>query len=139
MRSRTSLVQTIGRSARNVDGKAILYADKITDSMQYAIDETQRRREKQMAHNTQHGITPQSVKKALSKAFDHMQTKDKVAKGNALHDDVISEFLHNPAKMRKHIDKLKKKMITAAGDLEFETAARLRDEIKVLEDRELGV
>ncbi len=138
LRSRTSLVQTIGRSARNVDGKAILYADKITDSMQYAIDETERRRKKQIAYNKEHGITPKSVKKALSNAFDHVyEQKSEVS--HTLHDSVVQEFFHNPAKMQKHIEGLKKKMHLAAGDLEFEEAARLRDEIKALEVKELGV
>lgn len=142
LRSKTSLVQTIGRSARNVEGKAILYGDKITDSMQYAIDETVRRREKQVAHNEKHGITPKTVKKNVSDAFDHLyEQKDKgrAKAAAALMDEGMAEFLHNPAKMRKHIEKLKKQMIAAAGDLEFEEAARLRDEIKQLEDRELGV
>ncbi len=139
LRSRTSLVQTIGRSARNVDGKAILYADRVTDSMQYAIDETARRREKQMAYNKEHGITPRSVKKALTTAFDHVYEQKKAGVAQTLHDSAIQEFLHNPKKMQKHIEALKKKMHLAAGDLEFEEAARLRDEIKVLEDRELGV
>jgi len=140
LRSRTSLVQTIGRSARNVDGKAILYADKITDSMQYAIDETVRRREKQIAYNEEHNITPTTIIKNLSKAFDHVyEQKEGGAKGSKLHDDALQEFLHNPAKMKKHIEELRKKMHIAAGDLEFEEAARLRDEIKVLEDKALGV
>ncbi|MGH1377485.1 MAG: excinuclease ABC subunit UvrB [Alphaproteobacteria bacterium] len=140
LRSRTSLVQTIGRSARNVDGKAILYADKITDSMQYAIDETKRRREKQIAHNEANGITPQSVKKALSTAFDHMyEQKDKPSGKREMGDSAVNDFIHNPAKMRKHIEGLKKRMLAAAGELEFEEAARLRDEIKTLEDRELGL
>ncbi|MGH1376332.1 MAG: excinuclease ABC subunit UvrB [Alphaproteobacteria bacterium] len=142
LRSKTSLVQTIGRSARNVEGKAILYGDKVTDSMQYAIDETVRRREKQVAYNEKHGITPKTVKKNVSDAFDHLyEQKDKgrAKAAAALMDEGMAEFLHNPAKMRKHIEKLKKQMIAAAGDLEFEEAARLRDEIKTLEERELGV
>jgi len=138
LRSRTSLVQTIGRSARNIEGKAILYADKITDSMKYAIDETARRREKQIAHNKAHGITPRSVKKAVSKAFDHVYEQKSGAKAT-LHDSAASEFMHNPVKMRKYIEALKKQMLKAAGDLEFEKAARLRDEVRMLEDRELGV
>ncbi|MGH1402774.1 MAG: excinuclease ABC subunit UvrB, partial [Alphaproteobacteria bacterium] len=141
LRSKTSLVQTIGRSARNVHGKAILYADKITDSMQYAMDETVRRREKQIAHNEKHGITPQTVKKNVSDAFDHLYEKDKgrAKTAAALQDDAISEFLHDPKKMRKHIDGLKKQMQTAAANLEFEEAARLRDEVKRLEEGELGI
>ena len=140
LRSKTSMVQTIGRAARNVEGKAILYADRITDSMQYAIDETARRREKQIAHNTEHGITPTTIVRNISTAFEHMyDQKDGDAKARALHDSALAEFMHNPAKMRKHIEGLRKKMHTAAADLEFEEAARLRDEIKQLEERELGV
>ena len=139
LRSKTSLVQTIGRSARNVEGKAILYADKITDSMQYAIDETERRRKKQIAHNEEHGITPTTIKKNVSKAFDHVFDQKGSAGARTLHDSAVQEFMHDPTKMRKHIEGLRKKMIAAAGDLEFEEAARLRDEIKQLEDAELGV
>ncbi len=140
LRSKTSLVQTIGRAARNVDGKAILYADKITDSMQYAIDETQRRRKKQIAYNEKHGITPTTIIKNLSKAFDHVyEQKEGGAKGRTLHDSALSEFVHDTAKLHKHIESLRKQMHKAAADLEFEEAARLRDEIKMLEDRELGV
>ncbi len=139
LRSRTSLVQTIGRSARNVDGKAILYADVITDSMQYAIDETERRRKKQVAYNEEHGITPTTVKKNVSKAFDHVFEQKEGGRSQTLHDSAVAEFMHDPSRMRKHIEGLKKKMLAAAGDLEFEEAARLRDEIKQLEDVELGV
>ncbi len=139
LRSRTSLVQTIGRAARNVDGKAILYADQITDSMQYAIDETMRRREKQMAHNAAHGITPQTVKKNVSKAFEHLYEQKGATKPLIAADSAAQEVLHDPAKLRKYIEGLKKRMHAAAADLEFEEAARLRDEVKALEETELGV
>lgn len=148
LRSKTSLVQTIGRAARNVDGKAILYADKITDSMQYAIDETNRRREKQQAYNEEHGITPETVRKNIGSAFDQMieQNADKDAgrgktarSGHTLHDSAEQALLHDPVKMAKHVDALKKQMHEAAGNLEFEEAARLRDEVKRLEDMGLGL
>ncbi len=140
LRSKTSMVQTIGRAARNVEGKAILYADRVTDSMQYAIDETARRREKQVAHNEAHGITPQTVKKNVSKAFDHvMEDKATHKGGSTLHDGAMAEFMHDPAKRKKHIEGLKKRMNDAAGNLEFEEAARLRDEILELEKQEIGV
>lgn len=140
LRSKTSMVQTIGRAARNVDGKAILYADEITESMQYAIDETARRREKQIAYNEEHGITPQTVKKNVSKAFDHVfEQREEAARVKTLHDSGVQDFADDPVKMRKHIEGLKKKMLAAAADLEFEEAARLRDEVKRLEDAELGV
>jgi len=147
LRSKTSLVQTIGRAARNVDGKAILYADKITDSMQYAIDETARRRAKQEAHNKKHGITPETVKKNLSSVLDTVFERSDVdaAKGSsragaaAMRDSGSDEFAHNPAAMAKRVEVLRKQMHVAAGDLEFETAARLRDEIKRLEQGALGL
>ncbi len=138
LRSKTSMVQTIGRAARNVEGRAILYADKITDSMQYAIDETNRRREKQMAHNAAHGITPETVKKNISSAFDHVY-EQKEHTVRTLHDSGVSDFIDKPAKLHKHIEGLKKRMLVAAENLEFEEAARLRDEVKRLEDLELGI
>ena len=148
LRSKTSLVQTIGRAARNVEGKAILYADRVTESMQYAMDETQRRREKQMAHNAAHGITPETIKRAISGAFDHVYDKgEEGLKARAaigeykwgLHDSGDDEFAHAPAALKKRIEAMKKDMLKAAENLEFEEAARLRDEIKRLEDRELGL
>ena len=149
LRSKTSLIQTIGRAARNVDGRAVLYADRITDSMQYAIDETNRRREKQLAHNAEHGITPETVKKNISGAFDHVyedkedRVKARAAIGDykwgVAADSADQEFMHDPAGLKKHIDKLKKNMLKAAENLEFEDAAKLRDEVKRLEDQELGL
>lgn len=141
LRSKTSLIQTIGRAARNVDGKAILYADKITGSMQYAIDETNRRREKQQAYNEEHGITPETVRKALGSAFDHLREEEKSANvGYAGLSDQEQDMLDNdPAALRKHIEKLKAKMLKAAENLEFEEAAALRDQVKALEERELGL
>ena len=143
LRSKTSLVQTVGRAARNVEGKAILYADRITDSMQYAIDETARRREKQLEYNAEHGITPESVKKNLSSILDSVYEQgDHVAVPLAA-DSAVQAFLHehgdNLAKLRKHIEAMRKKMLEAAENLEFEEAARLRDEIKQLEENELGL
>ncbi len=140
LRSKTSMVQTIGRAARNVEGKAILYADRITGSMQYAIDETKRRRAKQIEHNEKHGITPTTIKHNISRAFDHVfEQNDGAGDVYTLDDSALAEFLGEPVKMRKHIEKLRKEMHAAAGDLEFEDAARLRDEIKALEAKELGV
>lgn len=140
LRSRTSLVQTIGRAARNVSAKAILYADRVTDSMQYALDETARRREKQIAHNREHGITPETVKKNISTAFDHVYVqKEGMEETYTLHDSAVQALLHDSARLRKHIDALKKRMHAAAANLEFEEAARLRDEIKALEEEALGI
>ncbi|MEM7651480.1 MAG: excinuclease ABC subunit UvrB [Pseudomonadota bacterium] len=143
LRSKTSLVQTIGRAARNVDGKAILYADKITDSMQYAIDETGRRREKQLEYNEANGITPESVKKNLSTILDSVYEQsdrvDVALAADSAVQDFIAEHGDDPAAMHKHIEKMKKKMLEAAANLEFEEAAKLRDEIKKLEDADLGL
>ncbi|MBL4805184.1 MAG: excinuclease ABC subunit UvrB [Alphaproteobacteria bacterium] len=135
LRSKTSLVQTIGRAARNVDGKAILYADRITDSMQYAIDETERRREKQIAYNEEHGITPESVRKNLSEVIWTQEEP----KERTVHDVEMLEFAHDPAALQKRIAELKAKMLKHAENLEFEHAAELRDEIKKLEEAELGL
>jgi len=135
LRSKTSLIQTIGRAARNVEGKAILYADRITDSMQYAIDETARRREKQIAYNEEHGITPETVKKNLS---DIVWQQDEGGQATSLHD-IDQALLEDPAALRKAIDDKKAKMLKAAENLEFEEAAKLRDELKRLEDSELGL
>jgi excinuclease ABC subunit B len=139
LRSRTSLVQTIGRAARNLDGRAILYADKITDSMQYAIDETGRRREKQLEWNKTHGITPESIKKNLSAALDSVYER-----ADHLHvphgfNDIDEKFIHDPQARKKEIAKLKTRMLKAAENLEFEEAAKLRDEIKTLEEIDLGL
>ncbi len=139
LRSRTSLIQTIGRAARNIDGKAILYADRITDSMQAAIDETSRRREKQLIYNKEHGITPESVRKNISAILDTVYEQgDHLDEILTLHDDAEDEFLENPARLKKHLDKLKKEMLAAAANLEFESAANLRDRIKRLEMLELS-
>jgi len=140
LRSKTSLVQTIGRAARNLEGKAILYADKVTDSMQYAIDETSRRREKQEAYNLEHGITPESVKKNLSTALDNVnEQRETTSAVRTLHDMNMGEFIHDPAALRKEIERKKKEMLEAAGNLEFETAAKLRDQIKRMEASEMGL
>ncbi len=142
LRSKTSLVQTIGRAARNVDGRVILYADKMTGSMEYAIEETTRRREKQVAHNKKHGITPESVKKKIGDVMEGMKARDiemdtrrTVA---SLSDQSQDALEASPAKLAKHIEKLRTDMREAAGNLEFEQAAKIRDEIKKLESLELG-
>ena len=135
LRSERSLIQTIGRAARNVKGKAILYADRITDSMQKAIDETDRRRTKQIEFNRIHGITPRSTKR---------QNKKDIDTGEVLNDDQIDgkvsdqarslsaderHILADPKLLAKHMSKLEKEMLKASKELQFEQAARLRDEI----------
>ena len=134
LRSETSLIQTIGRAARNVDGRVILYADRITGSMERALAETGRRREKQREYNEQHGITPTTIKRNIGDIIAHVAAGDSVL----VEIDEATPHLvgHN---LRTHIEELEKKMRAAAADLEFEEAARLRDEIKQLEATELGL
>lgn len=129
LRSRTSLIQTIGRAARNVDGRAILYADRITGSMQAAIDENNRRREKQQAFNIANGITPQTIKKSIKDVM--VQDYDKSAKNSTESED-IPVHLQGKA-LESHLESLRKSMHEAAANLEFEEAAQLRDQIHKLE------
>ncbi len=140
LRSRTSLIQTIGRSARNIDGKAILYADRMTDSMKAAIDETDRRREKQVIYNKEHGITPESIRNNISTILDSVYEQgDHLDEILTLEDSGLQDFIDKPDKLKKHIEKMRKEMLAAAADLEFEEAAALRDQIQKLEGLELAL
>jgi len=135
LRSETSLIQTIGRAARNVDGHVILYADRITGSMERAMAETDRRREKQKAYNEEHGITPQTIHRQIADIVAHTASQDGVTVDTG--DDERNNLVgHN---LRAYIEDLEKRMRTAAADLEFEEAGRLRDEIRQLENDELGL
>jgi excinuclease ABC subunit B len=135
LRSETSLIQTIGRAARNVDGRVILYADRMTGSMERAIAETDRRRTRQEEYNREHGITPQTIKRRIADLVADTASRDGVVVD--LEDDGRNNLVgHN---LRAYIEDLEKRMRTAAADLEFEEAGRLRDEIRRLEQSELGL
>jgi excinuclease ABC subunit B len=143
----TSLVQTIGRAARNVDGKVILYADKVTGSMERAMAETARRREKQEAYNLEHGITPQTIKRGIQDIMGSVADRDSLTidprdpmalasrQGAAKAGDTSTPFIgHN---IKSYIADLEKQMRDAASNLEFEEAGRIRDEIRRLQETEL--
>jgi excinuclease ABC subunit B len=134
LRSETSLIQTIGRAARNVDGRVILYADRMTGSMERALNETNRRREKQHAYNVEHGITPFTIRRNIGDIIQDVSQRDQVTV--EIDEDRPHMVGHN---LRAYIEELEKKMRTAAADLEFEEAGRLRDEIRSLESEELGL
>ena len=135
LRSETSLIQTIGRAARNVDGRVILYADRTTGSMERAINETSRRREKQLAFNEANGITPTTIRRNIGDIISDVSNRDgvlvEIEEGGPKH--MVG---HN---LRAYIEDLEKAMRRAAADLEFEEAGRLRDEIRKLEQEELGL
>jgi len=135
LRSHKSLTQTIGRAARHINGTAILYAEKITKSMQLTIDETNRRREKQIAYNQKHGITPKAIKKNLDNLMSQKQPKTYVYEKDLTEQVAENKALYQtPEAIDKQIRELRKKMEVAAQDLDFIKAAQYRDMIKELQD-----
>ena len=134
LRSATSLIQTVGRAARNVDGRAILYADTVTDSMQTMLDECARRRQKQIAYNEEHNITPKSVVRAVREGVVGAAMQDKKKESRAAQKKVQRLGI---ADLPKEIKEVRKKMYAAAENLDFETAAALRDRLRELEKLEL--
>jgi len=133
LRSKTSLIQTIGRAARNVDGRVILYADKMTKSMSEALSETNRRREKQQAYNITHGITPETIKRSITDILGTVYEADHLTID-------VNDAPHLVGKsLKTHLADLEHRMRDAAANLEFEEAARLRDDIRRLEAQDLGL
>ena len=135
LRSRDSLIQTIGRAARHVNGLAILYADRVTKSMRQALDETNRRREKQLRYNRKHGITPESIMKPVNTGLIAMVEADYLDLAPEQEEIEVT----SPGEIEAHILKLQAKMREAARNFEFEAAARLRDRIKALKEREMSL
>src|SRR4051812_17285500 len=136
LRSAGSLIQTVGRAARNVNGRAIMYADHVTDSMRLAISETDRRRQIQEAYNAEHGITPQSIVKSIDEVMTSVYERDYVTVGTSADDGGLFK---TQAELDAHVAGLQVQMKAAASNLEFEKAAALRDKIKQLKSRELGL
>ena len=132
LRSTRSLIQTCGRAARNAGGRVIMYGDKVTESMQQAIDETSRRRTIQQAYNLQHGITPQSIRKEVVSIFDALSGVSPNGQNQVREEQVAYNRLED---MEASIQKLEKEMMAAARELEFERAAELRDRIQAIQER----
>jgi excinuclease ABC subunit B len=130
LRGETSLIQTIGRAARNVEGKVLMYADKETAAMRAALSETDRRREIQRAYNVEHGITPETIVKGISDIAEFLQSDSKVPKSRRRRQRAVDAV--PPEELEKTIVELEEEMLAAAEDLRFEYAARLRDEIRDL-------
>jgi excinuclease ABC subunit B len=137
LRSENSLIQTIGRAARHLNGRAILYADRETGSIKRAIDETNRRRRKQLEFNEQHGITPRGIKKGVMDIMEGAYSDS--ARGLKVAEPAADYSSLRPDQIIRRIKKLEQEMLKHARNLEFEQAARLRDEIHKLRNVELGL
>ncbi len=138
LRGETSLIQTIGRAARNVEGKVLMYADKETRAMRAALDETERRRVIQRAYNEEHGITPETIVKGISDIAEFLQAESKVPRGRRRRERMDAGKQLQPAELEKALVELEEEMLAAAEELRFEYAAKLRDELKALR-RELDI
>ncbi len=136
LRSAGSLIQTVGRAARNVNGRAIMYADRETDSMRQAIGETDRRRQIQEAYNLEHGITPASIVKSIDDVLTSVYERDYVTVSTSADEEGLFK---THGELEAHVATLRSQMKAAAANLEFEKAATLRDRIKQLKSRELGL
>ncbi len=139
LRSERSLIQTVGRAARNAEGKAILYAERITGSMQRALDEMERRRSTQIEYNLEHGITPRGVSKAVTDVMESAHVITGAARSRQVAEPGADYSLQSPEQIARKIKQLEERMYRHARDLEFEQAAQLRDEIEALRGMELGV
>jgi excinuclease ABC subunit B len=137
LRSAGSLIQTSGRAARNVNGRVIMYADTVTDSMRAAIHETDRRRQLQEAYNLEHGITPQSIIKQIDEVMSSVYERDYMTPPMVLRDG--AEVFRTQEELDAHIATLQARMKAAAANLDFEKAAALRDDIKRLRNADLGL
>jgi excinuclease ABC subunit B len=138
LRAERSLIQTIGRAARNLNGRAILYAERVTDSMRAAIDETERRRARQIAHNAAHGIVPKALNKRVRDLIDGV-VSDKAAKDDLAAAKAAAEVEAMSEKdLGKRIKLLEKQMLDHARNLEFEKAARVRDQLALLREQAFG-
>jgi len=135
LRSERSLIQTIGRAARHLNGKAILYADRMTDSMKRAIGETERRRAKQLAHNEAQGITPRSVVKRIRDMIDGVYDAEGMATARKAAQDEAVYSAMGIKELTREVKRLEKEMHQAAQNLEFERAATLRDDLKAMKER----
>jgi excinuclease ABC subunit B len=135
LRSTRSLIQTCGRAARNVDGRVIMYADKVTRSMQACLDETDRRRTTQLLYNEKHGITPETVRKSFRSILDLLSSE---VTPESMAAEALAEY-GSQADLNVEIKRLRAEMLQAAGDLEFEKAAELRDRVLLLEKQDLAL